>query len=72
MINKKTIDKMLELPDDKFLAMLRLVLSGAGVNMGGREIDAKSVRKIRAILGEVTDNDIERIIHLADVYKRGG
>ena len=72
MINKKNIDKMLALPDDRLIAMLRLVLSGVGVNLGGREIDPKTVRKIRAVLTEVTDSDIERVMRLADVYKRGG
>ncbi len=72
MINKKNIDKMLELPDDKLWAMLKLILSGAGVNMSGKEIDEKTVRKLRAILSEITDGDIERIMYLMEVYKRGG
>jgi hypothetical protein len=72
MINKKNIDKMLEMPDDRLISMLKLVLAGVGVNLGGREIDPKTVRKIRAVLTEVTDSDIERVMRLADIYKRGG
>jgi hypothetical protein len=71
MINKKNIDKMLEMPDERLWAMLKLVLGGAGVNLGSGEMNPKTVRKLRALLGEVTDNDIERVLYLADIYKRG-
>ena len=71
MINKKNIDKMLEMPDERLWTMFKLVLSGAGVNLGGGEMNPKTVRKLRALLREVTDNDIERVLYLADIYKRG-
>ena len=71
MITKKNIDKMLEMPDERLWAMLKLVLGGVGVNLGGVDMNPKTVRKLRALLGEVTDADIERITHLADIYKRG-
>ena len=71
MISKKNIDKMLEMPDERLWAMLKLVLGGAGVNIGSVEMNPKRLKKIRALLGEVTDNDIERVLYLADIYKRG-
>ncbi len=70
MINKKNIDELLEMPDERLWAMLKLVLGGAGVNIGG-EMNPKTVRKLRALLREVTDNDLERVLYLADIYKRG-
>lgn len=71
MINKSTIDKMLEMPDDKLLSMLKLLMGSAGIDMGSKKIDEKSVRKIRALLGEITDEDIDRIVYLTGVYKSG-
>jgi len=71
MISKKNIEKMLEMPDERLWSMLKLVLSGAGVNLGGGEMNPKTVKKIRALLDEVTDDDIARVMHLADIYKRG-
>lgn len=71
MINKKNIDKMLEMPDERLWTMLKLVLGGAGVNIGSAEMNPKTMRKLRALLSEVTDEDIERVMYLADIYKRG-
>ncbi len=71
MINKKAIDKMLEQPDDKLIMMLKIVMSGAGIDFPGKKIDEKTVRKIRALLSEITDDDIERVTYLSGVYKSG-
>ena len=68
MLNKNAIEKMLEMPDDKFIMMLNLVLGSAGVDMGSKKIDGKTVKKIRALLKEVTDDDIARLTYLVGVY----
>ena len=66
------IDKMLAMPDDRLMAMLKIVLSGTGVNIPADKINAETVAKIRALLTEVTDDDISRLMYLADVFKSGG
>lgn len=71
MINKSMIDKLLEMPDDKMLMMLKVVMSSAGIDMSGKKFDEKSIRKIRALLSEITDSDIDRISSLVDIYKNG-
>ncbi|MDD6983664.1 MAG: hypothetical protein SOT59_00730 [Eubacteriales bacterium] len=68
MLNKNAIEKMLEMPDDKFIMMLNLVLGSAGIDMGSKKIDGKTVKKIRALLKEVTDDDIARLTYLVGVY----
>ena len=68
MLNKNAIEKMLEMPDDKFSMMLNLVLGSAGLDMGSTKIDGKTVKKIRALLKEVTDDDIARLTYLVGVY----
>lgn len=68
MLNKNAIEKMLEMPDDKFIMMLNLVLGSAGIDMGNKKIDGKTVKKIRALLKEVTDDDIARLTYLVEVY----
>lgn len=72
MINKSAINKMLEMPDDKLVSMLKIVLASSGMDMGNKKLDATTVRKLRAVLEEVTDEDIARAIQLIDRYKRGG
>ena len=68
MLNKNAIEKMLEMPDDKFIMMLNLVLGSAGIDTGSKKIDGKTVKKIRALLKEVTDDDIARLTYLVGVY----
>ena len=68
MLNKNAIEKMLEMPDDKFIMMLNLVLGSAVIDMGSKKIDGKTVKKIRALLKEVTDDDIARLTYLVGVY----
>jgi len=72
MINKKSIDKLLEMPDDRFLAMMKLLLGSTGVDISDRKFDEKNVRKIRAVLKEVTDEDLIRIDTLIQRYREGG
>ena len=72
VINKAMIDKMLSLPDDKMLMMLRIVMSGAGADLPAGKLDASAAAKIRAVLGEVTEADIERVTYLAGRYRNGG
>ena len=72
MINKKSIDKLLEMPDDRFLAMLKILLTSTGVDVSGKKFDEKTVKKIRAVLRAVTEEDLERIDTLMQRYKEGG
>ena len=74
MINKAMIDRMLEMPDDRLLVMLKLVMSGSGIETSGKSMnrmDDKTVRKLRRVLAEITDDDIERVTYLTEVYKNG-
>ena len=79
MINKSLIDKMLAMPDDKLLAMMKIILSGSGIALSGDKkgrgldrVDEKTLRKLRSVLAEITDGDIERVTYLAEVYQNGG
>jgi len=74
MISKSLIDRMLEMPDEKLLVMLNIVMSGAGIETSGKTVsrmDEKSLRKLRRVLAEITDSDIARITRLTEVYKNG-
>lgn len=74
MINKSLIDKLLEMPDDKLLVTLRIILSSSGVETSGKtltKLDKATIRKVRRVLAEVTDADIERVNYLTEVYKKG-
>ena len=47
-------------------------MSAAGVDPANLNFDEKSVKKLRAVLGELTDADLERIGTLSERWRRGG
>lgn len=71
MLNKSAIDKMLDMPDDKLLIMLNLVIGSAGIDLGDKKLDSCTVKRIRTLLREITDDDINRLTYLVGVYKGG-
>ena len=71
MINKEMLNKLAEMPDEKLMQMLRVLLSGTGIDLGSKRSDAVEIKKLRALLREITDSDIERVIYLSGVYKKG-
>lgn len=68
-LEKKMIDQLLALPDEKLWQMFQLFAMGNGLKMGDKAPDAVGMRKLRAVLGAVTDEDIGRVTDLISVYK---
>ncbi|MBQ7923359.1 MAG: hypothetical protein IJ325_12435 [Clostridia bacterium] len=68
-IDRKIIDNMLALPDEKLWQMLKLLMTANGANPPDKNMDPVSMRKLRAVLTDVTDADIERVMTLMDIYK---
>lgn len=74
MLNKAAVDKLLEMPDDKLLLTLRLLLAGLGADDPDRylkKLDRKTLPKLRRTLTEVSEHDLERLSYLMEVYKNG-
>ncbi len=67
MFDKKALDGLLELPDDKLCQIIR-ALSGGEVPK--KTPDAKTMAGIRGVLAEVTDADIVRALELISIYKK--
>ena len=68
-LDKKMIDQMLSLPDEKLWQMFELLSMGSGLKLGAKTPDPAGMRKIRAVLGDITDADIGRVLELIDLYK---
>ena len=68
-IDKKMIDTMLALPDEKLWQMIKILLSANGANAPDKTIDPAAMRKLRAVLTAVTDADIERLMVLMEIYR---
>lgn len=69
-LDKKMIDQMLSLPDDKLWQMFQLLSMGSGLKMGDKAPDPAGMRKLRAVLEDITDADIARVLGLIDLYKK--
>jgi len=69
-LDKRMIDQMLSLPDDKLWQMFQLLSMGSGLKMGEKAPDPAGMRKLRVVLEEITDDDIGRVLELIDLYKR--
>lgn len=65
-IDKRTIESLLQLPDDKLIMMIRAISGG---EFPKNEPDAKSVAGLRTVLSKVTDADVERALQLISLYK---
>ena len=68
-LDKRMIDQMLSLPDEKLWQMFQLVSVGSGMKIGDKAPDAAGMRKLRAVLEKITDDDIGRVMELIDTYK---
>ena len=69
-LDKRMIDQMLSLPDDKLWQMFQLLSMGSGLKMGEKAPDPAGMRKLRVVLEEITDDNIGRVLELIDLYKR--
>ncbi|MBQ8641285.1 MAG: hypothetical protein IJ480_03635 [Clostridia bacterium] len=68
-LDKRMIDQMLSLPDDKLWQMFQLISMGSGMKVGEKAPDPGNMRKLRAVLEAITDADIERVTELIGLYR---
>ena len=59
-INKKTIDELCALSDDKLWAALRLFASSSGITLSSKRVSRTEMARIRKTLSELTEADISR------------
>ncbi len=71
MIDKRTLNYISGLPDDKLEQMVRLFASGCGVELSKKRLDRRTVAGLRCAAEAVTEADIARVSELIDVYKKG-
>ena len=68
-IDKKTLDALSVLPDDKLWMMLRVVSSSAGLSLPEKAPDANQMKNLRAAIADIGDDDIKRALQLSAIYK---
>ena len=70
-IDKKTLEMLSSLPDDKLWQMLSLIASTSGVRMPQTRPDEKTMAGLRRAVSELSDGDIDRAMKLFEKYKEG-
>lgn len=68
-IDKKTIDSLCRMSDEKLWGAVRLFASSSGVNLSGRQMDRTEMQRLRRTLMSLTDSDISRALEIMKTYK---
>lgn len=69
-IDKKMLDSLLGLSDERLMQMLRLLSGTAGLP-SSKPPSAETVAGIRSVLRSMTDADLARATELISAYKEG-
>lgn len=70
-IDKKTIDMLCRMPDDKLWGTVKMIASSAGVDLSSKRMSPRDMQKLRYTLGTLTDGDISRATEIIKTYKNG-
>ncbi|MBE6563108.1 MAG: hypothetical protein E7660_05170 [Ruminococcaceae bacterium] len=68
-IDKRTIDNICRMSDDKLWGAVRLFASSSGVNLSPRCPSPGEMQKLRRTLSSLTDSDISRATEILKTYK---
>lgn len=72
MLDKKAIDTILTLDDEKLTFVIQRLAASAGIDPSSLKIGKSELDGIRAALSVATDGDIQRFSELIKKYKSGG
>lgn len=70
-LDRKTAEKLTAMPDEKLAGLCVLFAARHGLRPQGT-LKPESVRRLRAVLGMLTDGDLERLGALAEASENKG
>ncbi len=68
-IDKRTIDTICRMSDDKLWGAVRLFASSSGVDLSRKRPSPAEIQKLRHTLSTLTDSDISRAMEIIRTYK---
>lgn len=71
MLDKKAVDMLLKLDDEKLAMIIKKLATDAGVNGSSLSLGPRELGGIRSALGNATDGDIQRAAELIKLYQSG-
>ncbi len=66
--DRKTVDTLLDMPDEKLGALAALLAASKGLTREGG-IKPDSARRLKEVMKNLSDEDVERINELIEIYK---
>ncbi len=69
-LNKKMLDRLLEMNDDRLSSVIRQIANEAGVDPNLLGLNPDNIAEVRRALGSATDADIEGLSAVYDDYRR--
>ena len=70
-LDKKSLDMLASLPDEKLWQMVSVIASASGIRLPKDRPDEKTMAGLRCAVSELSDGDIDRAAKLFDKYKEG-
>ncbi len=70
-LDRKTLDMLSALPDDKLWQMLSVIASASGVRLPSEKPDPKTMTGLRRAVSDLSDGDIARAAEIFSKYKEG-
>ena len=71
LLDKRTLDTLLTLDDDKLALVIQRIAADAGIPPKSLNIGKSELAGIRSALSMATDSDISRALELIKNYKNG-
>lgn len=68
-IDKKTVDTICRMSDDKLWGAVRLFASSSGIKLPSKQLSPAEMQKLRRTLSTLTDTDISRATEILKTYK---
>ncbi len=68
-IDKKTIDTICRMSDDKLWGAVRLFASSSGIKLPRTQLSPSEMQKLRRTLSSLSDSDISRAAEILKTYK---
>lgn len=69
MLDKRSVEMILHLPDDQLVMIIKKLASDAGVDVKNLNITKEQISRIRGALSIATDDDLKRAAELLANFK---
>ena len=70
-IDRRKIEMLTSMKDERMWSTIKFFAGGAGIDLSRKKVSPRDIANIRAALGSLTDNDLNRINEILCIFKNG-